>query len=219
MTSLFGGKTRGKLAPTIFNDKGQFRRQLGHLNSRIKRSEEKTQKPGMRRNSDLIADMTIEDVQIKCSAWKTFPAKFTTSLIFVFTRASGEAPSGGRAGMFRRAQVAGEAFAALLGQKRPILFAIPRCRVSSRAYLFNEKGERTGEPGHSLKELWDVLKVAKPDRDIYLVCVGLDAFTTNVQNYITIAKLYDHLSITIVVVVNEYFAGSKSSGRQAAEHA
>ncbi|KAH4599497.1 hypothetical protein HBH82_204500 [Parastagonospora nodorum] len=142
--------------------------------------------------------MTIEDVQI--------------NLIFVFTRASGEAPSGGRAGMFRRAQVsgrrppacphgltavlhqvAGEAFAELLGQKLPILFEISRCRVSSRAYLFNENGERTGEPGHSLNELWDVLKVAKPNRDIYLVCVSLDAFTTNVQNCITIAKVYDQL--------------------------
>ncbi|KAH4670117.1 hypothetical protein HBI82_168220 [Parastagonospora nodorum] len=124
--------------------------------------------------------MTIEDVQI--------------NLIFVFTRASGEAPSGGRAGMFPVLhQVAGEAFAELLGQKLPILFEISRCRVSSRAYLFNENGERTGEPGHSLNELWDVLKVAKPNRDIYLVCVSLDAFTTNVQNCITIAKVYDQL--------------------------
>lgn len=72
---LFSGKTRFKLAPEIFNNKGMFRRHLVHLNRKISDDLTTKLKPKNKvyalRNAELLTEMNIEGDIVKCSAWQT----------------------------------------------------------------------------------------------------------------------------------------------------
>jgi hypothetical protein len=153
--------------------------------------------------------MLIDGKIIKCSAWKTFSVEITTSLVVVFTRTSGDPPSYERIGMFRRAQCAGEAFADVWGEAYPVIFAIPSAKVSSQTAFFGKDRTPEGDAGVSPHELWAILKAAQVGRTVYLVCVGVDAFTTDIDNYLIMADKYEHLKIAIILVVPKLFKEAK----------
>jgi hypothetical protein len=138
--------------------------------------------------------MLIDGKIIKCSTWKTFSVEMMTSLVVVFTQTRGDPPSYKQIKMFRRAQCAGEAFADVWGEAYPVIFAIPRAKVSSQNAFFGKDQTPEGDAGVSPPELWAILKAAQVGRTVYLVCVGVDAFTTNIDNYLIIWPTSMHTS-------------------------
>lgn len=161
----------------------------------------------LRKSFEAYQDyVMMEGKSVRCSAWQMFDEP--SCIIVAFTRTSGNRPlQYGSAGMFRRAQRAAEAFAELYNERSPILLAIPRQATTSRAIFFDEQHRNVGSP--ALAELWRVLDAAKAGRDVYLLSVGVDGFSTQIANYVAIAENYSHLNITVVLVVQTTCAGSE----------
>jgi hypothetical protein len=217
---------RHELAPGIFNQAGKFRSDLKDLLCKpgsvqissvwAPRGSRGISKPlgNFARDSpypnDIYRSLVIVDgTRLRCSAWRF--AEHPSCIVIAFTRASSaKLPPFGTPGMFRRAQLAAESFADLYMEREPTLMAIPRVAVSSRAKFFNESGDLFRSAA-TMKELVDVLDVAKPGRRVYLLGVGLDAFSTELSNYVTIAKKWPHLCITVVIMVHPSFAGSEEN--------
>ncbi|KAI4941657.1 hypothetical protein J4E91_010531 [Alternaria rosae] len=130
--------------------------------------------------------MNVDGSPNRCSSWKSFADP--SSIVVALARNSGGAAVCGLPGLLRRAQRVAEAFAELYDEPIAALFSIPRPFVLSRHSSFDENGSLTTKAGRSLAELWLILDTVEPGRQVYLLCVGFDAFTTNINDYVQVAE-------------------------------
>jgi hypothetical protein len=215
MYQLLSHKQRYDVAPTVFNNKGAFRREQGRLAKLASQRSapiDRRRHHGFRaRNRCYLAVVAIESHMIFCSAFETYSPNETKAIMIGFTRASGSPPRYGTHGMFQRGQRAVEGYADLKGNNYIIKMVVPRYNVSSPRHFFNHQNSVEKPSGHSLDEVWAVLDSAADGRLIYFLSVGLDGFTTSLTNYSKIAEKWPALNIVLVVVVPSWFPGSKEA--------
>lgn len=101
MYRILSHKQRYEVAPTIFNNKGSFRREQSHLLKLASKlpvpATDRRRQHGFRaRNRCYLAGMTIEGSILFCSTFETHSSSGTTSIMIGFTRASGSPPNYGR---------------------------------------------------------------------------------------------------------------------------
>ncbi|KAF2502712.1 hypothetical protein BU16DRAFT_554759 [Lophium mytilinum] len=208
---------RYQMEPSVFSNKGRFRLPYQHLTEKSKELPQPTRirktQSRVLRNRDTNQMVKIDLRVVFVAAVEVHPMSATKRIIIGFTRASGEAPAYGTPGMTKRAAMAVKAFADLDGDAGVVKVAIQRTKVSSRASFFDDsRKERTDA---YIVEMVAVLNAAKNGREVVLLSVGADGFTTNVDNFVWLAETWPLLELNLVVVVPSWFPGDKAVFREA----
>jgi hypothetical protein len=224
MKTVLTVKQRYSIAPEVFKADGDFPAQYSRVTLQSRDVGLRGQSASVRgskmlepydtiaplRNTIFNGPANVDGTELSCSAW-LLPEN-PTCFIIAFTRTSDTNElSYGKVGMFRRAQRAAESFATLYNERSPLLFAIPRQGVSSRAILFDAHSIPIGSGKQALMELYQIPNAAKADRRVYLLSVGFDGLSTETSHYVKIANNWPHLAISLVIMVHNDFAGSEDT--------